>query len=199
MFFAILSLHVAWASYFMKMPTGSNSNSILKQELQSKMQQKQVLNQNQNQPKNIILPYQLQKFHSLAYLLRRSQYQKVITTQLHIFTVKNLHNPLKNIILISSKQDTKQRMQSVLRILIIFKKGGENLLERLIQLRPRLLLLVMHLSKDIFLLVMVQEKKTKEVRHRRNIGFQNKSPTVDRTLKSRVVANNTSDSYIQID
>ena len=160
------------------------------------MQQKQLLNQ--NQPKNIILPYQLQKFHSLAYLLRRSQYQKVITTQLHIFTVKNLHKPLKNILLISSKQDTKQRMQSVFRILIIFKKGGENLLERLIQLRPRLLLLVMHLSKDIFLLVMVQEKKIKEVKMR-SIGFQNKSPAVDRTLKNRVVANITSDSYIQID
>jgi len=186
MFFAILSLHVAWVTYFMKIPTGNSSSSILKPYPQSKMQPKPLSNQNQNRPKNTILSSQLQKFHNLTYLLKKSQYPKVNTIQLQLFTVKRLQHQQIKIVLIDSNQDTKQRMQSILGI-SNFKKGAKNMLERLIQLRPRLLLLVMNLSKDIFLLMMVQKTILKQVK-KRSLVLRNTNLAADRTLKCRVVA-----------
>jgi len=161
MFFALLSLHVAWMSYFMKMPTGNNSSSsILKQELKSKIK---ISSQNQNQPKNIIiLPFQLQKLHNLLYFLRKLQYQRVIMTQLQLFTVRKLHHPHINIFLIDSNQDTKQQMQRILEI-SNFKRRAKKMLDRLIQSRPSLLHLVMNLSKDTFLLMVFHKKMRKQV------------------------------------
>jgi len=169
MFFALLSLHVAWMSYFMKMPTGNNSSSsILKQELKSKIK---ISSQNQNQPKNIIiLPFQLQKLHNLLYFLRKLQYQRVIMTQLQLFTVRNLQHPHLSIYLIGTKQDTKHQMQMFLEI-SNFKRRTKKMLERLMQLKPSLLLLVMNLFKDIFLLKMFLKNIKGEVKNK-SIGYR---------------------------
>jgi len=169
MFFALLSLHVAWMSYFMKMPTGNNSSSsILKQELKSKIK---ISSQNQNQPKNIIiLPFQLQKLHNLLYFLRKLQYQRVIMTQLHLSTVKNLQHPHLSIYLIGTKQDTKHQMQMFLEI-SNFKRRTKKMLESLMQLKPSLLLLVMNLFKDIFLLKMFLKNIKGEVKNK-SIGYR---------------------------
>jgi len=58
---------------------------------------------------------------------------------------------------------------------------------RLIYLRPRLLLLVMNLSKDIFLLMMVQKTVPKLVKTRLLV-LRNTSLETRRTLRIRVVA-----------
>ena len=141
MFFALLSLHVAWMSYFLKMPTGSNSSSILKQEVQLKIK---LSSQSQRQPKNMILHSQLQKFQNLLYFLRESKYQKVIMTQFLQYTVRRLHHR-HSMFLIDSNQDTKQRMQRISEI-SSFKRRVKKMLERLKQ--SSLLPLVMNSSNE---------------------------------------------------